>query len=170
MLFRSSCLLVSNDLPSVESKHAVNKEIEQIGELRKLEEKDMCFFPYWLEAFYAAAEYGTTTMSAPQDMEEYRRRIDYDKLYILEVDGVPVSMAGFTREMAHTIGVAFVYTPPYYRSKGYASSSVAQLSQIALKRGFSKCALYTDLTNPISNSIYQKIGYCKVCDSMEIAF
>ena len=43
------------------------------------------------------------------------------------------------------IGVAFVYTPPYFRGKGYASSCVAQISQMALDKGFTKCVLYTDL-------------------------
>jgi len=66
--------------------------------------------------------------------------------------------------------VAFVYTPPYYREKGYATSCVAQISQIALEKGFTKCVLYTDLANPISNSIYQKIGYVPVCDSLMLKF
>ena len=79
-------------------------------------------------------------------------------------------MAGYTREMQTAIGVAFVYTPPYYRGKGYASSCVAQISQIALDKGFTKCVLYTDLLNPISNSIYKKIGYRPVCDSLMLEF
>ena len=36
-------------------------------------------------------------------------------------------MAGYTREMQTAIGVAFVYTPPYFRGKGYATSCVAQI-------------------------------------------
>lgn len=96
-------------------------------------------------------------MYIPQDVEAYRYRLSSEKLFVLEVDGKPVSMAGFTREMQTAIGVAYVYTPPYYRGKGYASSCVAQISQIALDKGFTKCALYTDLLNPTSNSIYQKI-------------
>jgi predicted GNAT family acetyltransferase len=79
-------------------------------------------------------------------------------------------MAGYTREMQSVIGVAFVYTPPYERRKGYASSIVAQISQLALDKGFTKCALYTDLANPTSNNIYQKIGYRPICDSLQIKF
>ncbi|WP_258168253.1 GNAT family N-acetyltransferase [Paenibacillus sp. AR247] len=33
---------------------------------------------------------------------------------------------------------------------------MAQISQLALDKGFTKCVLYTDLANPTSNSIYQK--------------
>ena len=79
-------------------------------------------------------------------------------------------MAGFTRELKTAIGVAFVYSPPYYLGKGYATSCVAQISQIALDKGFTKCVLYTDLLNPTSNSIYQKVGYKPICDSLILQF
>lgn len=149
---------------------AVNPDIPQVGVVRLLEEKDMYFFPYWLEAFNAAGIYGNTIMSIPQDISMYHYRVSAKKLFVLEIDGVPVSMAGFTKEMQTAIGVAFVYTPPYYRGKGYASSCVAQISQMALDKGFTKCVLYTDLLNPISNSIYQKIGYQAICDSLMLKF
>lgn len=149
---------------------AVNPDIQKVGNVRLLNEKDMHFFPYWAEAFHAAGSYGKTEMYIPQDADPYLYRIASNKLYILEDNGIPVSMAGYTREMQTAIGVAFVYTPPYLRSKGYATSIVAQISQLALDKGFTKCVLYTDLANPISNSIYQKIGYKPICDSLQIKF
>jgi predicted GNAT family acetyltransferase len=79
-------------------------------------------------------------------------------------------MVNKNREMRSVCGVSGVYTPPYFRGKGYASSCVAALSRLILERGFTKCVLYTDLANPTSNSIYQKIGYKPVCDSLEIKF
>ncbi len=148
----------------------VNPEIKQFGTIRLLEEKDMSFFPYWLEAFHVAGNYGRTEMSIPQNEEIYRYRLSSKKIYVLEVDGIPVSMAGYTREMKTAVGVAFVYTPPYFRGNGYATSCVAQLSQMALDRGYKRCVLYTDLLNPTSNSIYRRIGYKSVCDSLMLAF
>ena len=149
---------------------AVNPEIQKVGTVRLVDEKDMHFFPYWVEAFSAAESYGKTEMSIPQNADPYLYRIASKKLYILEVNGMPVSMAGYTREMQTVIGVAFVYTPPYERRKGYASSIVAQISQFALDKGFTKCVLYTDLANPTSNNIYQKIGYSPICDSLQLKF
>jgi predicted GNAT family acetyltransferase len=149
---------------------AVNPDIQEVGTVRLLDEKDIHFFPYWAEAFYAAGSYGQTEMSIPQDADPYLYRIASKKIYILEDNGIPVSMAGYTREMQTAIGVAFVYTPPYERGKGYATSIVAQISQLALDKGFTKCVLYTDLANPISNSIYQKIGYMPICDSLQLKF
>lgn len=148
----------------------VNPHINLFSDVRLLDERDMYFFPYWLEAFNAAEIYGKTEMSIPLNQEIYHYRLATKKLYVLEDNGIPVSMAGFTREMSTAIGVAFVYTPPYYRGRGYASSCVAQISQIALDKGFERCVLYTDLLNPTSNSIYQKIGYTPVCDSLMLKF
>jgi predicted GNAT family acetyltransferase len=148
----------------------VSPEVKQFGTVRLLNEKDLYFFPYRLEAFNASTESGGTAMREPRDIDMYRYRISSKKIYILEVDGIPVSMAGYTRELQTAIGIAFVYTPPCYRGKGYATSCVAQISQLALDNGYTKCVLYTDLANPTSNSIYQKIGYRPVCDSHMLKF
>lgn len=149
---------------------AVSPDIKQFGVVRLLNEKDMHFFPYWAEAFNAANIYGNTQMSIPQDANSYHYRLSTKKQYVLEDNGIPVSMAGYTKETQTAICVSFVYTPTYYRGKGYASSCVAQVSQIALDKGFTKCVLYTDLLNPTSNSIYQKIGYTPICNSLMLKF
>jgi predicted GNAT family acetyltransferase len=63
-----------------------------------------------------------------------------------------------------------VYTPPGRRGRGYATALVAALSAELLAAGRRFCFLYTDLANPTSNRIYQRIGYERVCDSAEIRF
>ena len=83
---------------------------------------------------------------------------------------MPVSMAGLSRPTTHGISINDVYTAPEFREKGYASSLVAHLSQYALDHGKEFCSLYTDLANPTSNSIYQKIGYYPVADVMDVHF
>ena len=84
--------------------------------------------------------------------------------------GMPVSMAKISRDLQTVCVVGLVYTPPYFRGNGYATSCVAAVSQFGLDRGFKNCVLYTDLANPTSNSIYMKIGYKPICDSIEIKF
>jgi len=42
------------------------------------------------------------------------------------------------------------------------------LSQRMLDSGMSFCVLYTDLGNPTSNAIYQRIGYNAICDVRDI--
>ena len=63
-----------------------------------------------------------------------------------------------------------VYTPPELRGHGYASAATAALSQRRSKPGREEVLLYTDLANPVSNSIYQRIGYRPVEDRVVLAF
>jgi len=145
---------------------SVNPDIPRIGKMRPAAEADMSFLPYWSEDFRASAG-GDGVVSS--DAEQYRYLISNGSLFILEDNGTAVSMARISREIVKTAGIAYVYTPPYFRGHGYASSIVAQLSQMWLDKGFN-CVLYTDLANPTSNSIYQKIGYRPICDSLDIKF
>ena len=81
-----------------------------------------------------------------------------------------VAMAGLERETARGIAISWVYTPAHLRRHGYATACVAALTQRMLDNGKSFCCLYTDLANPTSNSIYQKIGYRPVCDVQDWIF
>jgi len=145
----------------------VNQEIKT-GKVRLAEEKDMSFLPYWDEAFMQ--ECFNKPMSIDSDIKKYRYTVDSKKTYLMEVDGTVVTMAKTTKEMQTVCNIAGVYTPPYFRGRGYASACVAAVSQIVLDKGFKKCILYTDLSNPTSNSIYMKIGYVPLGDSLEIIF
>ena len=88
----------------------------------------------------------------------------------LWVDDVPRSMAVRTRPTPHGEAIAFVYTPPEHRRRGYATAVVARLSQRLLDEGRKFCTLYTDLSNPTSNSIYGSIGYRSVADVIDVYF
>jgi hypothetical protein len=83
----------------------------------------------------------------------------------LWADSDPVAVATWAGPTPHGIRIGFVYTPPEFRGRGYASNLVAHLSQSLLNEGRQFCFLYTDRANPTSNSIYQKLGYRPVCDS-----
>jgi len=92
-----------------------------------------------------------------------------------EDDGEPVSFAGWGGRTPYGIRVGPVYTPPELRGRGYATAVTAELSQGLLdgrlfEGGRSFCFLYTDLANPTSNAIYERIGYRRVCESAEFRF
>jgi predicted GNAT family acetyltransferase len=95
--------------------------------------------------------------------------IDASRLY-LWIDEKPVSMAWKARPTRRGIVVSGVYTPPEYRCQGYATACVASLSQLLLDEGFEFCALYADLANPVSNHIYQKMGYYPIQASIVYGF
>lgn len=96
-------------------------------------------------------------------------RIAAGNLFIWE-DGKPVSMAAHSRPTSHGTAINEVYTPPEFRNRGYSTACVAALSQHQLDRGRTFCALFADLDNPISNRVYQKIGYRPVGDFDQIEF
>ena len=89
---------------------------------------------------------------------------------IWRVDGRPVSMAAAGKPQEGMSRVAPVYTPPAERGHGYGSAVTAGVTQWAIDQGASDVVLFTDLANPISNSIYQRIGYRPVFDTVEVTF
>ncbi len=112
----------------------------------------------WGRAFVAE------THVEEHDMERsIRLRAEQGNLYLWR-HGQAVSMAALAGPTPHGIRVSLVYTPPARRCRGYASALVAAVSQRALDSGRQFCFLFTDLANPTSNSIYQRIGYRAVCD------
>ncbi|MER6357619.1 GNAT family N-acetyltransferase [Streptomyces sp. NPDC001634] len=79
-------------------------------------------------------------------------------------DGTPVAMAGTTPEVAGQVRVAPVYTPAPLRGRGYAGAATAAVSRAALDSGAKEVLLFTDLANPTSNGLYQRLGYRAVTD------
>lgn len=103
--------------------------------------------------------------SSPADASQrVARLLSNDDLVVWERDGELVSMAAVVRRTPWSSSVAYVYTPPPLRRRGYASAVVAELSQRELDAGQSWCSLFTDAANPTSNHIYTEIGYEPRCD------
>lgn len=81
-----------------------------------------------------------------------------------------VSISAIMRTTRNTGVIGLVYTPELQRGRGYATSLVWNLSNEILNQGFAKCVLYTDKSNPTSNSIYKNIGYEPVEEFTDIYF
>jgi hypothetical protein len=129
------------------------------GTFRIAEEADLPTIVEWARAFQSVAD--PYNPSDPD--EDARRRVRRRCVFVWD-DGRPVSMAAWAGRTGRGVRVNFVYTPPEYRRRGFASACVADLTQHLLAEGHAFCCLFTDLANPTSNSIYQKIGYRPVCD------
>lgn len=91
-------------------------------------------------------------------------------ILLWEDGGEPVSLAGWGGPTPNGIRIGPVYTPPELRGHGYATAVTAELSQRQLDGGRSFCFLYTDLANPTSNAIYERIGYRRVAEAAEVVF
>jgi GNAT superfamily N-acetyltransferase len=84
-----------------------------------------------------------------------------------EIDDTPVAWAVASIPQAGMTRVGPVYTPPEHRKHGYGAAVSALVSQWALDQGATDVLLFADLTNPVSNSIYQRIGYQPLDDWAE---
>jgi predicted GNAT family acetyltransferase len=131
------------------------------GRMRPAADGDANWLVNWVSQFHDAIG---LPESLDHVIELVAARTASQKLWIWE-DGEPVSCAGYSRDFARWAAIVFVYTPPEFRGRGYASACVAALTQQLLATGREFCCLYTDAANPTSNRIYQQIGYRPVCQA-----
>lgn len=90
--------------------------------------------------------------------------IERGNVFFWEDDSKVVSITVANRPQVTSICISGVYTPPDFRKRGYARALVAEVSKEMLARGYKLTNLFTDLSNPTSNKIYQEVGYKPVCD------
>ncbi|HET8660765.1 MAG TPA: GNAT family N-acetyltransferase [Micromonosporaceae bacterium] len=138
------------------------------GRLREATPADRDLLVEWVDAFIREAlpDDPPGDPAGPVDGRLARGGL----LWVWEAGGEPVSTAYLTVPVVGVTRVSGVYTPPRLRGRGYASACVALMSQRALDAGALACMLYTDLSNPTSNKIYQAIGYRPVADTREWRF
>ena len=103
-------------------------------------------------------------------LKQRQKSLKDNRIFLLLDNGRPISMAQKAGKTPNGNLVNLVYTPPSLRRKGYATECVAKLSKYLLEEGNKYCFLFTDLANPTSNSIYQKIGYRPIIDFDRIGF
>ncbi|MXY27795.1 GNAT family N-acetyltransferase [Candidatus Poribacteria bacterium] len=136
------------------------------GQMRFARPDDDPLMARWIVGLSEAIGEPVSLESAKSRTEKL---ITDQQLYVWDNEG-PVSIAGVSRPMRNGTTIGLVYTPPEHRGKGYATSCVLLLTKKLLSDGYSFCSLYTDLSNPTSNSIYTKIGYVPIGDALELDF
>jgi GNAT superfamily N-acetyltransferase len=136
------------------------------GAPRLAREDEAALMAEWFTAFVREVD----DMGGEDQEAAVRDRMSYGGLTVWEAGGAPVALAGVTRQVAGMVRVGPVYTPPDLRGHGYASAVTAAVSRAARAAGADEVLLYTDLANPVSNSIYQRIGYRNVEDRVVLSF
>jgi hypothetical protein len=129
------------------------------GDLRPATDSDLKILTPWVAGF--VKEVGISEKKDPAEL--VRERLKNRSLFVWD-DAGPVSMAAWAGKTPNGVRINFVYTPENLRRQGYATACVAALTQLLLERDNKYCSLYTNLANPTSNAIYQRIGYRPVCD------
>jgi ribosomal protein S18 acetylase RimI-like enzyme len=133
------------------------------GRLRLAEPADRPTLVAWTIAFGGETE--TIAAYAEQVVDLAVAR---EQMWVWD-DGGPVSMSGASNAVAGIARIQRVYTPPEHRGRGYATACVEQQSRLLAERGLG-CVLYTQLSNPTSNGIYQRIGYRPIAETLVYRF
>lgn len=134
------------------------------GSLRLALETDLPLLLDWMDAF--SRDTGTP---AEDNRTRGAELVRSGAMHVWD-DGQPRSMVAVPGETPNGVRVGYVYTPPSWRGRGYATHTVAVFSHAMLRSGRRFCFLYTDLGNPTSNAIYARIGYTPVCDVVDVNF
>lgn len=131
------------------------------GRLRPANPADAALVEAWIRAFRSEIMPNAPELPFAENPDHW---------YFWEVAGEPVTSVKAIPSTPNGATLSAVYTPPALRRRGYATTAVARVSALMLERGYRFCFLFTDLANPTSNGIYQRIGYRYVCEFRQINF
>jgi predicted GNAT family acetyltransferase len=134
------------------------------GQLRQAGPEDRSLMTLWTHAFQ-------DEIGEPSSDTETRvdRGLAAGQLWVWDKQGETMSMAVSREPTQGVVRISGVYTPPEKRNHGYAAACVHALSGHFRSSGY-RCILYTDLGNPTSNSIYRRIGYRAIAESLRYRF
>jgi GNAT superfamily N-acetyltransferase len=140
-----------------------------VGRVRVATEADVPLMGRWRRDFQIEA-IGEEREPGRSESDVRRSLAQGNGLLLWELDGRVVSYAAVGAPIDGMSRVGPVYTPPEQRGHGYGSAITAAASQWALDAGAEYVILFTDLANPVSNRIYQRIGYRPEYDQTELEF
>ena len=122
------------------------------GALRLAEPSDWPTVSAW------APLYMRDTGASGSVLKFLERRLSTRSLFVWEHDG-PKCMAAVSGFTPNGLRVSAVFTPDEHRCRGYASNTVATLSQRALDGGRSHCVLFAESHHTATQRVYENIGY-----------
>jgi GNAT superfamily N-acetyltransferase len=136
------------------------------GSARLAAERDRGLLIAWFDAFAREVD----DLAGQDHALAVDERLSYGGVTVWQAGGAPVAIAGVSRSVAGMVRVGPVYTPPELRGRGYGGAATAAVSQAARDVGAQEVVLYTDLANPTSNDLYQRLGYRPVEDRVVLSY
>ncbi|MEV6106621.1 GNAT family N-acetyltransferase [Streptomyces sp. NPDC051940] len=135
------------------------------GRARPAAEDDRALLVDWIDAF------GEEARAVLGNADRIADTFIGDGFALLWEDGGrPVSLVGWRESVDGMNRIGPVYTPPGSRGRGYAAAATAAASRAVLDSGVEELLLFTDLANPTSNSLYQRLGYRPLEDALVLRF
>jgi uncharacterized protein len=144
--FSSSVLKLQSLIPPRKTK----------GRIRFAGVSDKARVASWTQDF---AEETGLELSEGEAERQSEESISAKSRYVWECAGEVVSMALVSTRTPSGARIHWVYTPPGFRKRGFASALVGALSQQLLGSGFPFCFV---VTGPESSRVYKGMGYALV--------
>jgi predicted GNAT family acetyltransferase len=139
------------------------------GRARRADSRDIELLARWRTAFAREATGGLRGHHGTR--QQVTNSLAAGNAVLLwEIDAQPVAWASATVPVAGMSRIGPVYTLPRHRQHGYGSAVTVAATNWSLESGAQHVVLHTDLSNPISNAIYPRIGFRPVYDAVELAF
>ena len=138
------------------------------GRLRPVGDADHDLVGQWIHAYHAEAiphEPHHADASARRWFESPNR-----SLWLWEVEGEPVAMAGVGNPTPHGVRIRAVFTPPEHRGHGFARAAVAGVTGRQLSLGREACFVFADVTDPVANRVYRSVGYAPEVEMEHVRF
>jgi RimJ/RimL family protein N-acetyltransferase len=139
------------------------------GGARLATDEDRALLVDWVELFFVETFSDVRDDAAGDRFVDNAKRIG-DRFVLWDVDATPVSMAMLRAPAFGVSRIGPVLTPLDHRGHGYGSAVTAAAADLAHRSGTADVVLFADLANPVSNSIYQRIGFEAVADNVRIDF
>lgn len=139
------------------------------GAARSATDADHDLLVEWLCAF-AAEAFGHEPDEARAEASITASAGAGDVYMLWTADGAVVSMAGVRAPAWGAARIGPVYTPVALRGNGYGSAATAVAAQWAIGAGATDVVLFADVSNPVSNAIYQRMGFEPVAETLRVAF
>ena len=122
----------------------------------------------WTMAFHAEAR-----LTDPREQVEHNLRARLPRASLafwIDAAGEPACLIGATLIAPSGARIGPVYTPPEHRGQGFARAAVVAGCRRLIEQGARAVFLFTDAANPISNSLYRRIGFAPIGEHLHLMF
>jgi RimJ/RimL family protein N-acetyltransferase len=142
-----------------------------LGMPRLAGREDVPLIADFIRAFWREVEHSVPEDSRAVALRMAEGRVAEGVFWLwIDESGTPVALAGHTPPTAGMCRIGPVFTPPGLRGHGYAAGATTAATRASLALGADEVLLFTDLANPISNRLYQRLGYRPVSDRARLEF
>ncbi|MBR7824998.1 GNAT family N-acetyltransferase [Actinospica sp. MGRD01-02] len=142
-----------------------------VGKPKLAGREDVALIADFIQAFWREVEHSMPEDSRAVALRMAEGRVAEGIFWLwLDESGTPVALAGHTPPTAGMCRIGPVFTPPELRGHGYAAGATTAATRASLALGADEVLLFTDLANPISNRLYQRLGYRPVSDRARLEF